>query len=175
MKTINALLLLAACALTACAGEQVEEGSAIHTAGIGEAPHTQASSERSMPLSSTNTPDAIAAKIAAARAVPPPPPNPAYVAAHPNAPAAARAPYSPSLAAAPAAVAAVYTSGASVAVRDGAVLRSRPNTSSDSVQSLVLNNQVKLVSHVYNAGGHWWFVEAGKETGWMLQTDFVGN
>lgn len=61
--------------------------------------------------------------------------------------------------------------GASVAVREGAVLRARPQASAVPLASIQLKGQVLLDGRLRNPEGDWWYVRAGKETGWLAQGD----
>lgn len=152
-----------------------EEGG-IQSRAIRAAPSTQAPQNDSKPLSALNTPEAIAAREAAARRA--------------RAPAPAAAPASAAAVSAPAASTPVIATatttttgtvpapagalqkGSQVAVRGGTALYARPSTASEKLP-LAQDMTLELGAQVYNAGGYWWFVTVGADTGWLLQSDIT--
>ncbi|MDP3859819.1 MAG: SH3 domain-containing protein [Stagnimonas sp.] len=180
MRLLLLLTAVAGLTLAACAprsgytrGGAAESGG-IQTRAYDQAPATQAPTVSSKPLSETNSPDAIAARQAQARASGQPLPRSGYAA--PAAPAAAATAAAATTAgepAAPHAQVAAFEKGRKAAVRPGAALRSRPSSGSDAIQSLLMEAQVTLDSRVYNAEGYWWYVLAGAEDGWIAQSDLL--
>ena len=177
-----ALTLLAACAGRGAATAGGEpEYSGIQTSSMQTAPKSQAARNDSRPLSELNTPDAIAARESAARNSRSAPPlvvakkaalvvataavsaAPHSVAAAVDAALAANNPHQKN---------ASLQKGSTVRVRSDASLRARPNASSESVP-VGAAAQVELGPQIYNAGGYWWYVTAGKESGWILQSDLL--
>ncbi len=159
--------LLAACAssggrdgVAADGGDLESEG--IRTSSIGSAPATQQAHNHSRPLSEQNTPQAIAIResqtATGIRAAPVP-----LAAAVPPALAASAPTYKHN---------ASLQQGSKVHIRSGASLYSRPKLSSDSAPATIAD-AVELGSQIHNAGGYWWYVTAGTESGWLLQTDIA--
>ena len=158
--------LLAACA-SRSSGEAAfagESSPGIATNAIGAAPAAREAANESKPLSELNTPEAIAARMAA----------------NPRAPAtAAVAPAGGSGTPPVAAVARVdahqkvagVEKGAKVRVRAEAALRERPNETSPSVPAGA--GEVELGAQIYNAGGYWYYVTAGAASGWLVQSDIL--
>lgn len=168
LTALAAALLLTGCAerIAAMRGGS-SESSGIQTRALDRAPATQAPSARSRPLSETNSPDAVAARQAQARAEGREAPGAGYGQAFKAGPTRGEP-------AAPHAQISGFAKGAKAYVRAGAALRSRPNSASDAIQSLVLDDQVTLDSRVYNAEGYWWYaVTASGEDGWMAQSDLL--
>lgn len=174
---VSAALLLSACANRGgdTAGGPVEEAvsaGGIQTSAIRAAPATQGARNESRPLSELNTPEAVAAREAAARSAPRRPAE---------APLAPASPDNSATAATEALMASNdphkqipgLQKGSKVRVRSGATLRSRPSGSSESLQSVPLNGELELGPQVYNADGYWWYIAVGKETGWLQQTDIA--
>ena len=171
LTAFAAALLLTGCAerMAAMRGgaSDSNSGGGIQTRGLDSAPATQAPTARSKPLSETNSPDAVAARQAQARAEGRSLPGMGYG----NAVNAGPTRGEP---AAPHAQISGFAKGAKAFVRAGAALRSRPNSASDAIQSLVLDDQVTLDSRVYNAEGYWWYAAtASGEDGWMAQADLL--
>lgn len=50
-----------------------------------------------------------------------------------------------------------------------ASLRARPSASSEGAPAPATD--LELGPQIYNADGYWWYVTAGKESGWLLQAD----
>ena len=167
LMTVVASLALAGCSSRAASTRAPAQPSAsgIQTQAYDRAPATQAPSGSSKPLSETNAPDAVAARQALARASGKSVPQNS---ARESASVATRG--EPT---APHAQVAGFQKGYQAKVRAGAALHSRPGSSSDSIQSLVLDNQVTLDSRVYNAEGYWWYVQTGSEDGWIAQSDLL--
>ena len=147
----------------------------IRTRPFSAAPATQPANNTSRPLSQQNTPTAVAARESAARS------NRATAPAKVVAPAPASASSAnPGLAAflAAAANAALKTppqsktlqKGAKVQLKSGTALYAQPNKASQTA-AITQNAELELGSQMYNAGGYWWYVTVGKESGWLLQTD----
>ena len=166
-------LLLAACAApggASSAGGSVAEssvsGGGIQTSSIRAAPAARQAANESRPLSELDTPEAIAAREAAARSAPPRP------AAAVAAPAAAAPSATAATEAAPSAHQqnTALQKGATVRARSGALLHARPSVSGDTVPAPAAADLV-LGPQIYNAGGYWWYVTAGKDAGWLLQSD----
>lgn len=188
LKTRHCILAaIALTLLTACAGRggatagAEPEYSGIQTSSIQAAPQTQAARNDSRPLSELNTPDAIAARESAAGSRRSAPPSAAAKsAAAPAVTVAAKAVPNSVAAAVDAALAAndphqknaSLQKGSKVRVRSDASLRARPNASSEGVP-VGAAVQVELGPKIYNAGGYWWYVTAGKESGWILQSDLL--
>ena len=188
MRSLLLLTAVAGLTLAACSpragytrGGAAESGG-IQTRAYDQAPATQAPSVNSKPLSETNSPDAIAARQAQARASGQPVPGSGYrppAASAPAATATAAATTTATTAttagepAAPHAQVTAFEKGRKAAVRPGAALRSRPSSGSDAILSLVMEAQVTLDSRVYNAEGYWWYVLAGAEDGWIAQSDLL--
>lgn len=172
MRSLLLLTALAGLALAGCSprqgytrGSEPESGG-IQTRAYKQAPVTQAPAVSSKPLSETNTPDAVAARQAQARAAGVDLPGAGFGQAFRAGPTRGEP-------AAPHAQVAGFEKGRKVFVRAGAALRSRPNSGSDAIQSLVLDDQVVLDGRVYNAEGYWWYVTAGAEDGWLSQADLL--
>lgn len=180
----TSLIAATLCGLAGCAGTGAvlsggndAKGGGIQTRSMHSAPATQNTPNDSRPLSELNTPDAIAAREMAAR--------------NGSLKAAASAPVTAPLAAPLASASATAATeqllitadphkqlpglqkGMKVRARSGASLRTRPSDSSEMLQSVALNSELELGPQVYNAAGYWWYVTAGKETGWLLQTDIT--
>lgn len=181
LTLVGAALLLAGCASRgtgAVAGDEAApDAGGIQTSGIRSAAAATRASNDSRPLSELNTPDAIAAREAEARNAPRGAAAPAAAISQ-----AAAAPEAAGLGATAETEALMATSdphrqnasllkGGTVRIRSGATLRSRPSQSSERVESAALGAEWLLGAQVYNADGYWWYVSAGKETGWLLQTD----
>ena len=170
LTALAAALLMTGCAERLAAmrgGSSDDSGSGIQTRALDRAPATQAPSARSKPLSETNTPDAVAARQAQARSEGRSLPGMGYGNAIKAGPTRGEP-------AAPHEQISGFAKGAKAFVRAGAALRSRPNSGSDAVQSLVLDDQVTLDSRVYNAEGYWWYAAtASGEDGWMSQGDLL--
>lgn len=158
-------------------GGEAEASSGIQTRSIRSAPAAERAQNESRPLSELNTPDAIAAREAAARSAGPTARNPTA----PRAPVAASAPMTPDVsgvAEAEALLAATdphqkvdaFQKGARVTVRSGAKLYARPSASSE-VAPLEGSREVELGTQIYNASGYWFYVGTGKDSGWLLQSD----
>ncbi len=179
--SLTAVLCLPACAsrggdvFAGSAEAQPEYGGGIQTRAIRAAPAARSAQNESRPLSELNTPDAIAAREAAAR----------NTGGRPVA-AAGSGSQSASATAATEAVLAASTGkgnshsrapalqkGGKVRVRNGAALHSRPNASSEKLLAINIEGELELGPQVYNADGYWWYVQVGKETGWLLQTDIL--
>jgi hypothetical protein len=190
--------LLSSCSSGPLRKEASRESSSIHTAAIGQAPPAEPPSFGSKPLSELNTPDAIAAREAQARlggSAPLAPAYPAYPAAPTPPPPALPPASAPVIAPAyappppppppppvvsargePAATHAqvgAFSKGVKVSARPGSALRLRPSSSSEAIQSLLLDSPVVLDSRVYNAEGYWWYVSAGADDGWVAQSDLL--
>ncbi len=151
------------------AGGGEPEYTGIQTKAIRAAPASQQARNESRPLSELNTPAAIAARESA----PSTPPPPRRVA--PAAMAARAAPAMTSASAvAPAAAPAhqqiaALQKGAKVRAYGNASLRARPSASSEGTPTPA--TELELGPQIYNADGYWWYVTAGKESGWLLQAD----
>lgn len=188
-------LLLGGCASrgggAGSGGDEPEYGGGIQTRAIRSAPPAKQASNLSVPLSAQNTPEAIAARERAASApspITPRPVAPGTSAARPTARPV------PAARAAPAAVASANTSvsaefesalaannphqknpalqkGLKLNVRRDASLHARPSLSGEAVQAP--GGQVVLGAQMYNADGYWWYVTAGQESGWLLQSDLL--
>lgn len=165
--SIALLTLLSSCASVgggqSASAEPQYEG--IRTRPISAAPATQAPNNTSRPLSQQNTPTAIAAREAARRPAAAPAPAPAksgnpelaaFLAAAANAPAV---PQSKTL-----------QKGSKVQLRSGTLLYARPSKASQTA-GVIQDVELELGPQMYNADGYWWYVTAGKESGWLLQTD----
>ena len=159
-------------------GGEAEARSGIQTRSIRSAPAAERARNESKPLSELNTPDAIAAREAAARSA-----GPAARSTTARAPVATSAPLAPDVsgvAEAEALLAApdphqkveAFQTGARVTVRSGAKLYARPSASSE-VAPLTGSSEVELGTQIYNASGYWYYVGAGKESGWLLQSDIL--
>jgi len=149
-----------------------EEGG-IQSRAIRTAPMARQEHNESRPLSALNTPEAIAAREAAARraraTTTPPvadksstPGLSAFLAA-----AANRTPQTP----APSEAGIVQT-GSKVRARNGAVLHARPSVGSSSA-AINSGAELELGQQVNNAGGRWWYVVAGSDSGWLSQADIA--
>ncbi|MDO9451863.1 MAG: hypothetical protein Q7J29_03290 [Stagnimonas sp.] len=146
------------------------EYTGIQTRAIRAAPASQQARNESKPLSELNTPAAVAAREAAPRSPPPRQAAPAPAPAVAVAVAAAAAP-TPTSASAPAhQQIEVLQKGAKVRAYGNASLRARPSTKSDGAP-VAPNIDLELGPQIYNADGYWWYVTAGKESGWLLQAD----
>lgn len=143
-------------------------GGGIQTSAIYAAPAAKQAANESRPLSELNTPEAVAAREAAARNEPRK--APAAAIAKKNAPVSATAATEQVLAT-PDADQQLPTlqKGSKVQVRANAALHARPSLGGDSVPAIA--TEFELGPQIYNAGGYWWYVTAGKESGWLLQTD----
>lgn len=161
IATMALSLLTTACAGPGSAvraeGEATVGSEGIHTSSIRSAPATQETQNYSRPLSELDTPEAVAAREAAT-------PKPA---AKPRAATAV-----PVVAAAAPAAASAFQKGAKIKIRDGAVLYARPSLGSDTAPALN-TAPVELGAQIYNVDGYWWYVTAGNESGWLLQTDIA--
>lgn len=169
---LAASLSLGACASrgAAAASKGDAEDRGIQSRAIRTAPAARPARNESRPLSALNTPEAIAAREAAARRA--------------RAPAGSTAESSaPGLAAFLAAAAdnpaqqvqsgaSALQKGSRVRVNDGATLRARPNAAGETV-TLMQGGELELGPSVYNAGGTWWYVAVGNDSGWLLQTDIA--
>lgn len=51
-----------------------------------------------------------------------------------------------------------------------ASLRARPSASSEGTP-IAPATELELGPQIYNADGYWWYVTAGKDSGWLLQAD----
>lgn len=167
LLTAVASLTLAACSprqgYTRSSGSDAP-ASGIQTRAYDQAPATQAPTVRSKPLSETNTAEAVAArKLQAADNQAP---GMGYGQAFKAGPTRGEP-------AAPHAQISGFQKGSKAFVRAGAALRSRPNSGSDAIESLVLDDQVTLDTRVYNAEGYWWYVLTGTEDGWLSQADLL--
>lgn len=167
---LAAVLLLSGCAerIAALRGGSADTGgSGIQTRALDRAPATKAPAAQSRPLSETNSPDAVAARQAQARAEGRSLPGMGYGNAINPGPTRGEP-------AAPHAQVSGFAKGAKVYVRAGAALRSRPNSGGDAIQALVLDDQVTIDSRVYNAEGYWWYAVTGSgEDGWIAQSDLL--
>ncbi len=169
--------------LSACAGRGAvflgspensqPEYSGIQTRAIRAAPATQQARNESRPLSELDTPDAIAAREAAARSSPRPAPAAAMPAVSANSRSATAATEAALAASVGSAKAPALQKGSKVRVRNDAPLHSRPSASSEKLLSINVDGEVELGPQVYNADGYWWFIQVGKETGWLLQADIL--
>lgn len=178
--SVAVLMLQSGCASTgsrqdAVSAEPQYEG--IRTRPINAAPATQPANNTSRPLSQQNTPTAVAAREAAARNN--------RVVAPVKTPASAPVPVNsanPGLAAFLAAAAnaapvtppqsKAFQTGAKVQVKSGTALYAQPNKASQTT-AIAQSAELELGPQMYNAGGHWWYVTAGKESGWLLQADIA--
>lgn len=182
IRSRNGLWLLAASlALTAgCANlggggsassESSYGGGGIQTSAIYAAPAAKQAPNESRPLSELNTPEAVAAREAAARKEPRQ--APAATAAQKPVPASAAVTTTTSgqVQAATDAHQQIVTlqKGSKVRVRSAAALHARPSPGGDSAPAVA--TEFELGPQIYNAAGYWWYVTAGKESGWLLQTD----
>lgn len=68
--------------------------------------------------------------------------------------------------------AASLAKGGTARAVSNAAMRLRPTKSSDAVNA-DLSGALELGPQIYNADGYWWYVTAGKESGWMLQTELL--
>lgn len=177
-----AVLLIAGCANRGGSADSAaasrDEGS-IQTSGIRSASATKSARNESRPLSELNTPEAIAAREAAARSTPRPPMprDTEFSQAEPP-----RAMPETSVTAEtetalansdPHKQVASLQKGGKVRMRSGATLRSRPSASSERVELAAPASELLLGPQVYNADGYWWYVTAGKDTGWASQVDLL--
>lgn len=174
LAALTLLALLSACANPAVLlkGGDSSEGGGITTTAAGRAQPTQIANNDSLPLSAQNTPDAIAARDANARAGITAPAAPATNIHASAQPAAMRA-ASPSGGDAAHEKIASFVKGAKVQVRGGAALYERPATGSATVLSVPTTSPVELGVQIYNAGGYWYYVAVGKDTGWVSQADLL--
>lgn len=140
------------------------EYTGIQTRAIRAAPATQQAKNESRPLSELNTPAAIAAREAA----PSTPPPRTVVPAAPVARTAAAPAMAPVAAPAHQQIP-VLRKGAKVRAYGNASLRARPSASSEGTPAPATD--LELGPQIYNADGYWWYVTAGKESGWLLQAD----
>ncbi len=188
LRTLRAGLFSMAAAgavLGLAPGGVASAGEGIQTRSIASAPASRGAANDSKPLSELNTPDAIAAREAAARAAPAAPRLPtaataaAVLTARGAAPAVAA---NARPAAAPVATASAaldahakvegLQKGAKVRVRSAALLRPRPNDVGDALR-LPDGTEVELGAPIYNAGGYWFYATAGKDSGWLSQSDIA--
>lgn len=177
MASLAAAVLLSACASSGSGGgprassrsnaphSDAEEGG-IQTRAIRTAPAARPARNESRPLSALNTPEAIAAREAAARRA-------RQAAASSTAESSA-----PGLAAFLAAAAentalpvqgdaSILQKGSRVRLQSGMVLHARPNVGSETV-TLLEEVELELGPSVYNAAGTWWYVAVGNDSGWLL-------
>lgn len=144
------------------AGPQYE---GIKTRAIGSAPATQPANNPSRPLSQQNTPSAVAAREAAARR------SRELSATATVTPTAANPGPGISLATSPS-QSQTLQKGSKVRVRSGTALHAQPNMASQTA-AITQDAELELGPQIYNAGGYWWYVTAGKESGWLLQADIA--
>ena len=175
-------VLLSACASSNKAGgasatprSDAEEGG-IQTQAIRTAPAARPAVNHSRPLSQLNTPDAIASREAAARrARAAAPPAPAKVVEKSSVPgfaafiAAAAANPAPQI---QPSAAGTLQKGSKVHVRSGASLHARPSADSETT-AIAQNAELELGQQLSNAGGSWWYIAAGNDSGWLLQSDIT--
>ena len=62
--------------------------------------------------------------------------------------------------------------GDKVQVKSGTLLYAQPNKASQTA-AITQDAELELGPQMYNAGGNWWYVTAGKESGWLLQADIA--
>lgn len=167
------LVLAAGCANPggggrAASGESPYGAGGIQTSAIQAAPAAKQAANESRPLSELNTPEAVAAREAAAQNEPRKA-APAVVAKK-NAPVSATAATEQVLAT-PDAHQQLPTlqKGSKVQLRANAALHARPSLGGENVPAVA--TEFELGPQIYNAAGYWWYVTAGKESGWLLQTD----
>ncbi len=181
LSLLAALSLLAGCASSgggdrSAAAEAVEPPtSGIQTRAIRAAPEAREAQNDSRPLSELNTPEAIAAREAASAGSPPMPQASAAPVMRPAPPITAPPGVAPAATAAASPAHQKIDSlqkGAKVRVRAGAGLHARPNAASDSTPAPA-GIEMELGAQIYNAGGYWWYVTGGKDSGWLLQTDIL--
>lgn len=180
---IGSALLLAGCAGRAGRTDSATAASGdtggIQTSGIRSAAATKSARNESRPLSELNTPEAIAAREAAARSTPRPSmPRDTESALAQPAPAVVETSVTAETEAAlasgdPHKQVASLQKGGKAQMRSGATLRSRPSASSERVALAAPASELLLGPQVYNADGYWWYVTVGKDTGWVSQTDLV--
>lgn len=141
--------------------EQPAYGEGIQTRSIRIAPATQQMQNTSRPLSELNTPEAIASREALAR-------HQATTTLATADGSSSSVPMKP--VAAHQSLAGVQK-GATASINSVAKLYAQPKLDSDSVAAGVAT--VTLGPSIYNAAGYWWYVTAGKESGWLLQSDML--
>lgn len=166
------IVLLSACASRGGVGDAPRsdaEAEGIQTRAIRTAPAARPASNDSRPLSQLNTPDAIASREATARraratatAAPTVADSSAPGLSHFLAVAAANP--------APQPRSGAWQKGSKVLVRSGTALHARPSAGSETT-ALVQDAELELGPQVYNAGGYWWYVSVGNDTGWLSQSD----
>lgn len=163
--SIALLTLLSSCASVGGGqnGSAEPQYEGIRTRPISAAPATQAPNNTSRPLSQQNTPAAMAAREVARRPAAAPAPansaNPdlaAFLAAAASAPASTQSK--------------TLQKGSKVQLRSGTLLYARPSKASQTA-AIAQDVELELGPQMYNADGYWWYVTAGKESGWLLQTD----
>ena len=162
------LVLASGCARRGSGPEVAESaygGGGIQTSAIRAAPAAKQAANESRPLSELDTPEAIAARETATRNDPH---KVAVIATAPKNSATAGTEKAPAAADAHQQMTTLQK-GARMRVRSGALLHARPSLSGDSVPAVAA--EFELGPQIYNAGGYWWYVTAGKESGWLLQTD----
>lgn len=171
----GSVLWLGACASPApvAPGRDSEEGG-IQSRAIRTAPMARQERNESRPLSALNTPEAIAAREAAARRARATAPLPVAdksstpgLSAFLAAAAANPAPQPPTTGAA-----GPLQTGSKVRVRSGAVLHARPSIGGSSA-AITAGAELELGQQVSNAGGRWWYVAAGSDSGWLSQADIA--
>jgi hypothetical protein len=151
-------------------GAMPDEG--IQTRSMRAAPATQRMENDSRPMSEWNTSEAIAARQA----------EQAPAAGRPAMPARTMPPSAMAESSAVAETEALlatsdphqkvesFQKGAQVMVRPGTKLYARPSLSSE-VAPLTGTLAVELGTQIYNANGYWYYISAGKESGWLSQSD----
>ena len=153
-------------------GGDSSDGGSITTTAASRAQPTQIANNDSLPLSAQNTPDAIAARDANARAGISTPAVPTARTTGSPRPAASAA-INRSASDAAHEKAAGFAKGATVQLRGGAALYERPTSSSGTVLLVPTTSPVELGAQIYNAGGYWYYVAVGKDTGWVSQADLL--
>lgn len=166
LLSVSVLMLQSGCASVGgqnAASAEPQHGG-IRTRAIGAAPATQPANNPSRPLSQQNTPTAAAAREAAAHS------ESESLTANPELAAVSATAARPTPAVPPQSKA--LQKGDKVQVKSGTALYGQPNKASQTV-AVAQDAELVLGPQIYNVGGYWWYVTAGKESGWLLQTDIA--